>query len=288
MHKHAKLQSAMEYLMTYGWAILIVAVVLGALFQLGVFSGSSLTPKAQPGACKVFRPNGPGTTMFINLAGVCNGQLPQFVGSFDGQSSYISIPVTPSLNTGQNFAVTFWLQSSQIMAATVAPLQMMDTKGNNCNGWAYFLYYQGQSSINFGQRCISGGSQPPTPILAGKWYFIAGTFSAATNTLTVYINGIQPTTAGTSTSFTYNGPIYIGAGSEGTNLKGMESNVQIYNTSLSQAEIQGLYAEGIGGAPTRLQNLVGWWPLNGNANDYSGNGNNGVPTSVVFTSTWTR
>jgi hypothetical protein len=32
----------MEYLMTYGWAILIIAVVLGALFSLGVFSGASL------------------------------------------------------------------------------------------------------------------------------------------------------------------------------------------------------------------------------------------------------
>ena len=29
----------MEYLMTYGWAILIIAVVLAALFELGVFSG---------------------------------------------------------------------------------------------------------------------------------------------------------------------------------------------------------------------------------------------------------
>jgi len=31
-------QSAMEYLMTYGWAILIIAIVLAALFALGVFS----------------------------------------------------------------------------------------------------------------------------------------------------------------------------------------------------------------------------------------------------------
>jgi hypothetical protein len=37
-----KAQSAMEYLMTYGWAILIIAVVLGALFSLGVFSSSNL------------------------------------------------------------------------------------------------------------------------------------------------------------------------------------------------------------------------------------------------------
>ncbi|MGI0100829.1 MAG: hypothetical protein ACREBH_03905 [Candidatus Micrarchaeaceae archaeon] len=36
----------MEYLMTYGWAILIIAVVLGALFSLGVFSGNSLLGNA--------------------------------------------------------------------------------------------------------------------------------------------------------------------------------------------------------------------------------------------------
>ncbi|MEM0146940.1 MAG: hypothetical protein QW091_01495 [Candidatus Micrarchaeaceae archaeon] len=36
-----KAQSAMEYLMTYGWAILIIAVVLGALFSLGVFNAGS-------------------------------------------------------------------------------------------------------------------------------------------------------------------------------------------------------------------------------------------------------
>ncbi|MGC8652322.1 MAG: hypothetical protein ACP5UH_03690 [Candidatus Micrarchaeia archaeon] len=36
-----KAQSAMEYLMTYGWAILIIAIVIAALFSLGVFSSAS-------------------------------------------------------------------------------------------------------------------------------------------------------------------------------------------------------------------------------------------------------
>jgi hypothetical protein len=45
-NKQRKAQSAMEYLMTYGWAILIIAVVLGALFSLGVFSGSNLLGSA--------------------------------------------------------------------------------------------------------------------------------------------------------------------------------------------------------------------------------------------------
>ncbi|MGC8651797.1 MAG: hypothetical protein ACP5UH_00900 [Candidatus Micrarchaeia archaeon] len=36
-----KLQSAMEYLMTYGWAILIISIALAALFMMGLFSPSS-------------------------------------------------------------------------------------------------------------------------------------------------------------------------------------------------------------------------------------------------------
>ncbi len=34
-----------------------------------------------------------------------------------------------------------------------------------------------------------------------------------------------------------------------------------------------------------MQNLIGWWPLNGDANDYSGN-NNGQATNVQYTNTW--
>ena len=40
--KQFRLQSAMEYLLTYGWALLIIAIVLAALFQLGIFNGSTL------------------------------------------------------------------------------------------------------------------------------------------------------------------------------------------------------------------------------------------------------
>lgn len=43
-----KLQSALEYLMTYGWAILIIAIVAGVLFALGVFNpGSAISQICQ-------------------------------------------------------------------------------------------------------------------------------------------------------------------------------------------------------------------------------------------------
>jgi hypothetical protein len=64
------------------------------------------------------------------------------------------------------------------------------------------------------------------------------------------------------------------------------ANIQVYNTSLDASEVESLYNEGIGGAPIDLQHLVGWWPLNGNANDYSGNGNAGTLNRIVFTGDW--
>ncbi|MGC8538978.1 MAG: hypothetical protein ACP5MK_03880, partial [Candidatus Micrarchaeia archaeon] len=87
-----KLQSAMEYLMTYGWAILIIAVVLSALFYLGVFNPMSFAPKAQPGSCQVFRPNGPGTTFLMNLEGRCQDELPQYVMQSKGVGDFVYVP----------------------------------------------------------------------------------------------------------------------------------------------------------------------------------------------------
>ena len=66
----------------------------------------------------------------------------------------------------------------------------------------------------------------------------------------------------------------------------MISNVQVYNTSLSANDIATLYANGIGADPINIRNLVGWWPLNGNANDYSGNGYTGISSNVVYNSNW--
>lgn len=38
-----KAQAAMEYLITYGWAVLIMLVVVGAMFYLGIFSSPNIT-----------------------------------------------------------------------------------------------------------------------------------------------------------------------------------------------------------------------------------------------------
>ena len=101
----------MEYLMTYGWAILIIAIVLVALFSLGVFNSANFAPKAPPGSCQVFRPNGPGTAFDLNLEGECNGELPQYVAQFNvQQTSNISMQSSPSFSTPRQFTISAWVE----------------------------------------------------------------------------------------------------------------------------------------------------------------------------------
>lgn len=44
-HADRKAQAAMEFLMTYGWAILVVLIVIGALAYFGVLDPSKLLPE---------------------------------------------------------------------------------------------------------------------------------------------------------------------------------------------------------------------------------------------------
>jgi hypothetical protein len=50
-------QSAMEYLMTYGWAILIVIIVAAALYALGVFNPATFTGRTATGFTQLGAPS---------------------------------------------------------------------------------------------------------------------------------------------------------------------------------------------------------------------------------------
>ncbi len=258
----------MEYPMAYGWAILIISVVLAALFKLGVFSGIT-SPRARPDQCQVVRPYGPGSTSYINLAGVCTGQLPQYVAQFNGAGSRVYASSLPALSRSLTFSLLVYPTSF----GTGADANVLD---QGCTQSGYFVQVLTSGLVEFAIQCL-GGSQviSSSPISLRKWSHIVATFDSSNNVKAIYINGAVSanTVPGTNTIITTG--IKIGAGGDGY-FSSSTANVQIYNTSLSASEIQGLYSEGIGGAPTRLINLVGWWPLNGDALDYGGNGNTGA------------
>jgi len=115
--------------MTYGWAILIIAIVLAALFQLGVFNPMVFAPKASPGSCQVIRPEGAGRANFISLEGECQGLLPQYVAQFNGTSSRIETPqssLSALLPNADPLTVTAWINPVSVSHSTTYTVVTVD------------------------------------------------------------------------------------------------------------------------------------------------------------------
>ena len=295
-HQRFRSQSAMEYLMTYGWAILIIAVVLAALFELGVFNPMTFAPKAAPGSCQVVRPDGPGTTDFISLSGECSGELPQYVASTTSASTVY--PIVANI-TGKRYvpkgtnaiSIFAWVK---IQSSDTAPWQRIVSFGTeSCNGENAALEINGAGvigSVTYDSECGPSAWTTDLNVNNNVWNFIGFVLpnGAESANVLLYFDGTLESHAGTNTGAASISPDYIivGGGPGTAAMIGGIANVQIYNTALSANDVKALYQEGIGGAPINIQSLAGWWPLNGNANDYSGNGNNGVPTNVIYTTNW--
>ncbi|MGC9011254.1 MAG: LamG domain-containing protein, partial [Candidatus Micrarchaeia archaeon] len=209
------------------------------------------------------------------------------VGNFNGQNSYVS--ATSNIFRGSSFSVSMWIYPTvqnaghfQLFIASGASCTTDDalligTNINTANSNYYMAFYGDDIQV-------SGNVFTPN-----KWYFITATWNNVTKLQTLYLNGVQVATR-TSTGILNTNQNYIAIGSGtgtcwgGNNFNGQIANVQIYNTSLLPSMVQQLYQEGIAGLPISNAGLVGWWPLNGNANDYSGFGNNGLPTAVSYSS----
>jgi len=251
--------------MTYGWAILIIALSLAVLYSLGIMNPKNFIPRSPPGSCFVFRPNGPGTTDFVSLQGTC-GYLPMYVASFNGVNAYISLPALFPNSGVCNLTLVAWsydigMNSSGARGGVVAGWS---------NGWANIEY--NDASLRFELRNSSTGNAVfISSNYKNRWLFTALVLNNGYPK--GYINGNNVWNS-----------VYVGCigltnwkiGSWDRYFNGSIANVQIYNTALTPQEIQYLYQQGLGGGPIRIGSLVGWWPLNGDAKDYSGNNNHGT------------
>ncbi len=317
-------QSAMEYLMTYGWAILVIAIILAALYTLGIFNPLTFEPRLQPGGCYVERPYGPGQDSGLSLVGECGYLLPKFVGGFNGKTSNVSASLSTLgyMNTGK-FSVSAWIyvngpsSEGEQMPLSIGDDVCSSTYGPEDNGTILLAAPAYPASIN-----LYNSPFPGYPSSSGKpdyfkaaacvynktyggaqwayanypfghykaWYFVAETYNGTY--LDLYIDGklVNKSYAPGYTKLPTN---YISIGNMDSPLmsgrfwfNGSISNVQIYNASLSYAVISQMYNENIAGAPIDLINLVSWIPLNGNENDYSGNTAGGKFYSGSFNGGW--
>ena len=133
-------QSAMEYLMTYGWAILIVAVVLGALYSLGIFNGANFlggTCIAAPGY------------LCSNPLMATDGTL-SFTYGYQGPNvTIVGFACTNTTTAPSSFATSGSsnLEPGQEESASVScPLSSSATIGTSYSGYLWVEYDQAGKS----------------------------------------------------------------------------------------------------------------------------------------------
>ena len=107
--KSAKGQASIEYLMTYGWAILIIAVAVVVLYQMGVFKPFPTPPgctgfsQVRPVDWKASKAGSNLTLVLSNDAGV-KIQLKEINATVNGKEC-TKLPITDEMRAGQTLAV---------------------------------------------------------------------------------------------------------------------------------------------------------------------------------------
>ena len=119
MLKRGKAQGAMEFLMTYGWAILAAVIAIGVLAYFGVFSPGKYAPsaavvnppfyidawnaKASTGVTLEIKNNGAETYNVTSVVITGCGTYSTPVSIASSESEVITQQCTPALVAGANF-----------------------------------------------------------------------------------------------------------------------------------------------------------------------------------------
>ena len=99
---------------------------------------------------------------------------------------------------------------------------------------AFWMF--GTDKLNAGHNGAWNTVVGATSLSLNTWYFAAVTYSDSTG-WKLYLNGREDGTSATTTTFTGNQEIVIGAYSSGNNFTGRISNIQVYNRALTATEI---------------------------------------------------
>ena len=99
---------------------------------------------------------------------------------------------------------------------------------------AFWMF--GTDKLNAGHNGAWNTVVGATSLSLNTWYFAAVTYSDSTG-WKLYLNGREDGTSATTTTFTGNQEIVIGAYSSGNNFTGRISNIQVYNRTLTATEI---------------------------------------------------
>lgn len=217
-----------------------------------------------------------------NYSMVVGNSLPQYAAKFNGASSYIEVPDTAQLTLGSTFTFSFWLnksasqpyaQPSVIGKPNSGQLLIyLHTSGGSSNNQNAVFKYVDSSGITHDGYITSN-------FPSAAWTYLAATFNG--NVLTWYINGNQVDQyIGLNAPSANINTLYLGYGDN--YFSGEMANVQIYNASLTNAQVGAIYRGGLLSQPVSYSNLIAWFPLQSDTNGYANSYSPGFPNNVAF------
>jgi subtilisin-like proprotein convertase family protein len=239
---------------------------------------------------------------------------------FNGTSSYIEVPASPSLDVGTSssgFTLDTWVNWAA--PAYLADLFEWNTgsgSGDAPVGLAFTIGpYNGTGDPNSGEGDLTANLEDTTTafhtistlvnlITVGSFQHVALTYDRISGNAVIYRNGVVEATANLGSSFTTQTtfPLYLGWRAAGSfaspafnALQGALDEPTVYNRPLSASEIQAIYQKGGSGkfdpaAPTIAQGLaeaqVGvdgfYYPV------FFGSNTNWLTNSITFTTSATQ
>lgn len=216
-------------------------------------------------------------------------------------TSYVNITSNFILNNSNGLTFASWVNFNSIITSSGNGNTIVDFSDGNCvNCWSYRYYIvQDANKIHFGREGSLGGVgfkiTANKTLAPSTWYYVVGTIDTLTGQARLFINGTLEGNTNANTK-----PISFSSGAtnskifgmatlapnNGNQLNGKLDDIGIWNRALTQSEITALYNQ----TPTSVlpsnvptAGLVAYYPFNGNANDASGNGNNGTVNGATLT-----
>ena len=212
---------------------------------------------------------------------------------FDGTADYISVSDVSNIATNTQGSISFWINFVGDSSTRYA-FGISDTNADTFLTIGINLYenldiiLRNTAAPNIWRLTTSG-----SPIVLDTWQHICLTQDGTA--CEVYVNGAKPTQSGAGTEWLNDlsglDLLTIGALYKNSALQHIEckiSNVSIWDTALSEDQIQTIYN---GGVPNSISSLspVGWWSLAGDSYyngsdwicpDLGSGGNNGTSSGM--------
>ncbi|MFH0845895.1 MAG: LamG domain-containing protein [Patescibacteria group bacterium] len=260
------------------WAVFLVFFLIANCAQASFtnLSGNSLN-KGLVGSWPLDRQS-TGTNNYFGYA------------DFNSSTDEITLPAMSLVNGSYNFSLSYWLKAENI--PTVDDWTYADSPISfGGDGTGFMTFADGGSNPNrlsFRANFASVGWT--SPVESGQlsnnvWYHIVVTFNTSSG-WKMYQDGVlvdSNTMLNTFSGATVNNKIGKSDGGTDRSFDGKITDVRLYNTTLSAADVLTLsYVSNIAASVVQ-SNLFAWWKLNYDSDDYSGNSRNGTNTGVTIT-----